>query len=177
MVANVVDIFVRLCYNDSYNEHSTIKCNIDDTVMTMHLLRGASSLNTRKPKPKLTKSKMQELEHAWRKHNKEMKQKGCHDLRFSSLDDYVDYCFGKVKLKKEFKQYAPSPSAKYRETPNYPSASISSSGAEALASATARKEPQRYTGTLIKGISTMHKSNAVPIIDEREAKEHASMRR
>lgn len=34
-----------------------------------------------------------------------------------------------------------------------------------------------YTGTLIKGISTMHKSNAVPIISEQEAKEHASMRR
>ena len=42
---------------------------------------------------------------------------------------------------------------------------------------TSRKEPQKYTGTLVKGISTMHKSNAVPIIDEREAKEHASMRR
>lgn len=38
-------------------------------------------------------------------------------------------------------------------------------------------ERPRYTGTLVKGISTMHKSNAVPIIDEREAKEHASMRR
>jgi hypothetical protein len=34
-----------------------------------------------------------------------------------------------------------------------------------------------YTGTLVKGISTMHKSNAVPIIDEQEAKDHANMRR
>lgn len=34
-----------------------------------------------------------------------------------------------------------------------------------------------YTGTLVKGISTMHKSNAVPIINESEAKEHANMRR
>lgn len=41
----------------------------------------------------------------------------------------------------------------------------------------AKPERKQYTGTLIKGISTMHKSNAVPIIDEREAKEHASMRR
>jgi len=38
-------------------------------------------------------------------------------------------------------------------------------------------ESPKYTGTLVKGISTMHKSNAVPIINELEAKEHASMRR
>ena len=42
---------------------------------------------------------------------------------------------------------------------------------------TAKPERPTYTGTLIKGISTMHKSNAVPIIDEQEAKDHASMRR
>jgi hypothetical protein len=42
--------------------------------MTMHLLRGASSLNIRKPRPKLTKTKVQELEIAWRKHNKDMKR-------------------------------------------------------------------------------------------------------
>ena len=36
----------------------------------------------------------------------------------------------------------------------------------------ARKE---YTGSLIIGISTMHKSNAVPITSAREAKEHARM--
>lgn len=41
----------------------------------------------------------------------------------------------------------------------------------------AKSDKKEYTGTLVKGISTMHKSNAVPIIDEREAKEHASMRR
>lgn len=41
-------------------------------------------------------------------------------------------------------------------------------------SAPVKKE---YTGTLVKGISTLHKSNAVPIIDEQEAKDHANMRR
>lgn len=143
--------------------------------MTMHLLRGASSLNVRKPRPKLTKTKVHELEIAWRKHNKDMKRLSNHDLRFNTLDDYIDYCFGKVKVQKEFKTYAPPPTASYRQTTQYPSASISSSRANP--SSTARKEPQRYTGTLIKGISTMHKSNAVPIIDEQEAKEHAAMRR
>lgn len=41
----------------------------------------------------------------------------------------------------------------------------------------AKPNKKEYTGSLVKGVSTMHKSNAVPIIDESEAKEHASMRR
>lgn len=40
-----------------------------------------------------------------------------------------------------------------------------------------KSDKKQYTGTLVKGISTLHKSNAVPIIDEQEAKDHASMRR
>jgi esterase/lipase len=35
----------------------------------------------------------------------------------------------------------------------------------------------KYTGTLIKGIATMHKSNAVPIIDQEQATEISRMRR
>ena len=35
----------------------------------------------------------------------------------------------------------------------------------------------QYTGTKIKGIGTMHKSNAVPIFSDDEAKDIASMRR
>lgn len=34
-----------------------------------------------------------------------------------------------------------------------------------------------YSGTLVKGIGTMHKSNAVPIIDEEHMKDIARMRR
>lgn len=34
-----------------------------------------------------------------------------------------------------------------------------------------------YTGTLIKGIAVMHKSNAVPILNDEDAKAVASMRR
>jgi hypothetical protein len=34
-----------------------------------------------------------------------------------------------------------------------------------------------YTGTLVKGISTLHKSNAVPIISQQDAIDHANMRR
>jgi hypothetical protein len=40
-----------------------------------------------------------------------------------------------------------------------------------------KKENPMYTGTLVKGIATMHKSNAVPVISQQEAEDIAKMRR
>jgi len=40
-----------------------------------------------------------------------------------------------------------------------------------------KKPSKTYTGHLVKGIATLHKSNAVPIIDEEYMKEVARMRR
>jgi hypothetical protein len=40
-----------------------------------------------------------------------------------------------------------------------------------------RVDPMQYTGRLVKGIGTMHKSNAVPVIDEQHMKDIARMRR
>ena len=40
-----------------------------------------------------------------------------------------------------------------------------------------KKETHMYTGTLIKGIATMHKSNAVPVLNDEEAVAIAKMRR
>lgn len=39
------------------------------------------------------------------------------------------------------------------------------------------RKPMQYTGDKIVGIGTMHKSNAVPIFSDQEAKEISSMRR
>lgn len=39
------------------------------------------------------------------------------------------------------------------------------------------RESIKYTGTLVKGIATMHKSNAVPVIDEEQMKDISRMRR
>ena len=39
------------------------------------------------------------------------------------------------------------------------------------------KDIPQYTGTAIKGIGTMHKSNAVPIFTDQEAKDISAMRR
>ena len=57
-----------------------------------------------------------------------------------------------------------------RQTPSVPSAPETTGVA-------ARVESPRYTGTFVKGIGTMHKSNAIPIIDEEQMKDLASMRR
>lgn len=40
-----------------------------------------------------------------------------------------------------------------------------------------KQDSPKYTGTLIKGIATMHKSNAVPILNDQEAVDIANMRR
>jgi hypothetical protein len=53
----------------------------------------------------------------------------------------------------------------YMESGNYPK------------SDTTKKETIKYTGTLVKGIATMHKSNAVPVISQEEATDIANMRR
>ena len=39
------------------------------------------------------------------------------------------------------------------------------------------KEPKIYTGTKVKGIATMHKSNAVPVFSDEEAIDISRMRR
>jgi hypothetical protein len=78
----------------------------------------------------------------------------------------------KKPAKPKFETYVPKQTAYIRETPNYPSVTTA-------ASAESCSKPTRvsYTGTLVKGIATMHKSNAVPIINDQEAKDIANMRR
>mgnify|MGYP001571922091 CR=1 FL=1 len=63
-----------------------------------------------------------------------------------------------------------SPQPYRREIPAYASAPCT-------AGVAARVDAPRYTGTLVKGIGTMHKSNAVPIINEQEMIDIARMRR
>lgn len=48
---------------------------------------------------------------------------------------------------------------------------------DTTASYTSKRESIMYTGTLVKGIATMHKSNAVPVIDEEQMKDISRMRR
>lgn len=71
------------------------------------------------------------------------------------------------------KVYIP-PKATYRgsDSPRIPSLNNGKDSAPAVKAA-----QKVYTGTKIKGIGTMHKSNAVPIFTDDEAKDIAHMRR
>jgi hypothetical protein len=147
--------------------------------MTMSLARGLSTINTKKRKPKkLTQKDIQRLETEWRQHNKRMRRQGMHDLQFQNFEDYVAYTRGQYKPKqrkeeKEFKPYAPSQSH-VRDTTQYPSLQTSNTIPESCA----KRESPKYTGDLIVGIGTMHKSNAVPIMrGTKQAEEIAKMRR
>ena len=59
------------------------------------------------------------------------------------------------------------------ESAQYPSRSDIDSPHNACS----KPERKKYTGTLVKGMGTMHKSDAIPVIDEHQLKDLASMRR
>jgi hypothetical protein len=76
-----------------------------------------------------------------------------------------------VSKKLTRKVYQP-PTVVRRETgPRIPSLDTGHKGAVTV------KQTPRYTGDKIVGIGTMHKSNAVPIFSDQEAKDISSMRR
>ena len=138
--------------------------------MTMHLLRGMSTLNTRKPSFKLTKAK----EASWRDdfaiYNRELKRQGQPRLTW---EQYMDMRLGKTKVAKAVNKnsYVPTNThPRYVDRQHIPSLDI-------VAGNTNKRESQKYTGTLVKGIATMHKSNAVPVIDEEQMKDISRMRR
>ena len=146
--------------------------------MTMSLARGLTTINTKKPKQKkLTQAQIEKLRVEWRQHNKDMRRKNMHSCQFENFEDYIAYTRGQYKPKrkeeKEFKTYAPSKPF-VRHTESYPSLQTS----DTIPGACAKRENPKYTGDLIVGIGTMHKSNAVPIMrGTKQAEEIAKMRR
>lgn len=150
--------------------------------MTMHLAQGLSTISTRKRKVKITKARMAELHEQWLAHNKRCKQTHMHECRYDTLEEYIDYCYGRIKKpdprdRKYFKPLVRKPDwrsiAMDEHRQKYPSLEISTIDNGGCR----KKESPKYTGTLIKGIATMHKSNAVPVIDDQHAKDIARMRR
>ena len=76
------------------------------------------------------------------------------------------------KVKFERKSFiAPKPLRRDADKPRIPSLDTGVRGAVNV------RKPMQYTGDNIVGIGTMHKSNAVPIFSDQEAKDISSMRR
>jgi hypothetical protein len=132
--------------------------------MTMHLMSHAYttiSHKKRKNKPVTINAKYAA---EFREHNKLMRKIGCKE---KSLDEYIQYRQGNYKPALKGTPMPKYEISNHRE--KYPSG-------DGIGTTYARKE-NVYTGTLIKGIATMHKSNAVPVIDQKQAIEIANMRR
>lgn len=144
--------------------------------MTMHLVGPQlTTTNYRKRKEKITKADLTRWQEEWRLKCKQYKRLG---IARPTFDEYVDSIFGRVKqqkikvepLKAKIDLNAER-MKKHKEM--YPSLGMTNFSPDACA----KKTPQQYTGTLIKGIATMHKSNAVPILNNEQAAEIAKMRR
>ena len=99
-------------------------------------------------------------------------QRQAEHAKQKALREYEKQFSKPRKTKREFVEYKME-TPYVRETPQYPSFKSSSS----VRHATAKREAQRYTGTLVRGIATMHKSNAVPVISQEEAEDISKMRR
>jgi hypothetical protein len=135
----------------------------------MHLIQGISTLNTRKPQFKLTKTK----EASWREdlavYNREMRRQGQSKLTW---EQYVAMRLGKTAKPVAIKNtYVPKYSHP-RYTDRQQIASL-----ETDVGNTNLRESIKYTGTLVKGIVVQHKSCLQPIISKDEAIDSARMRR
>jgi len=140
-------------------------------------------------KRELTKSKEAQLRKEWIRYNKRRKESHQPPITF---EKYVEWSFGmksqtiiiplvnrnKRKTRKLKARWTMEGSA--LDTPSWdgPGDSPPPSNGIVGPDEYAPKPPkQTYTGDLIKGIATMHKSNAVPVVVRQQATEVAEMRR
>jgi len=132
----------------------------------------------RKNPKRMTKRHFTELSEEYRSYNKKMKQNNNVRLCFTSLGEYLDWRFGrntvsssKTRTMKPVHSYTRStraqaiPSRLHQELPSN------------LRNATARPDGNSYSGTYIRGIAQMHKSNAVPVGEGDNPEDYATMRR
>jgi len=141
--------------------------------MTMHLIRGMSSLNTRKHKAKSRATSEYEAE--FHEHNKQARRDGMPQLQFKTVNDYIANREGtgvKVSKSKVFKPLKSKnlPARFVRETPVYPSKASS-------VGITGKAEVKQYSGDYMIGIATMHKSNLVPVGRDTNPTDYSTMRR
>jgi len=143
--------------------------------MSMHMEGPAlTTTRTKKYKLKLTKDKRDQLKEDMFHYNKKRKRNGEVKITF---DEYLDYRCGIVTKRKLHPSEQGELRADYLQLPPHRQNEVKPPSKPMGDGIATKKDSTQYTGTLIKGIATMHKSNAIPIIDEKQAKEVSSMRR
>jgi len=150
-----------------------------------HLAQGLTTLNTKKrKKKKVTLSMLSKYEVNMRKHNKEMKRIGCHNL-VMNIKEYINYCQGNYKPKNREQRVISEPWHQSGKSFERPKENIQSHTSKKGFEPALKREPMQYTGERrLVGIATMHKSNMVPIFADdddktgsKQATEIATMRR
>lgn len=157
--------------------------------MSMHLCGpGLTTTLYKKRKVKITKSQQEELERGWRERNVRLKEMR---LPKETFEQYLEWVYGKGKKEKTQKNnrekiassLAPPPArsatgSSFNEVVKTKEASNPTTRhKEWITGPCTTKQTPTYTGTKIIGIGTMHKSNAVPIFSDEEAKDISRMRR
>ena len=108
-----------------------------------------------------------------KKYNKDMREIGCHSQQ-KDLNEYINYRYGRTgKAKTSIIAIRNDRDAQplYRREETV----VKSHNSGCMVAV--GTEERKYTGTLIKGVATMHKSNAVPVFNDEQYKDVASMRR
>ncbi len=143
--------------------------------MTMHLEQGLTTLNTKKRKKKaFTKNQLARLEKQRIENNKFFRSIGMEQHQMDK-SQWAKYVRGEHKSKikpRVFNDPFGRDQTFYRDGPDVPMSNnipVNMGG---------KKEPQVYSGERkLLGIATMHKSNMVPVFDDKDAKDIAKMRR
>ena len=144
--------------------------------MTMHLDNRLSTISTKKRNTKLTKAKMAEFEVRWRKHNKWAKQNNMHDMKYATVEQYIDYCHGKTPKKdiradrstyKPELSYAQQRIAEFNE--KYPSSTVSTASSKGDGeNAEWQKEKQKISATYT--IAPAYNKGAYQVVPKNEVK-------
>jgi len=136
-----------------------------------------------KKQKRLTKRQFAELSEEYRLYNKRMKQSNNLKLCFSSFEVYLDWRFGRStasssgqssKMTRTFSPARPyERNTRAKAVPSRLTKELPSD----LKNATARPDGNSYSGTYIRGIAQMHKSNAIAIGKGDNPEDYATMRR
>ena len=132
--------------------------------MSMQLMSHAFTTTSTRKRKTSNKGVTAKYAQDWVEYNKQMKRIGSSTKTF---DEYVQYRQGNYKPKLRGTPLPDYQISDHRQ--KYPSG-------DGIGVTFARKE-NTYTGTLIKGISVLHKSNAVPVSNNEQILEIAKMRR
>jgi len=132
---------------------------------------------------RLTKRDFARLSEEYRLHNKKMKQNNNLRLCFSSFEEYLDWRFGcstassSGRSSKMTRTFSPVRAYERNTRAKAVPSRLTKELPSDLKNATARPDGNSYSGTYIRGIAQMHKSNAIAIGKGDNPEDYATMRR